>query len=79
MGDKHALANISGNELMNKGERRFFNRYSSALEEQEKSLGQQEEKEIGSYSLNKLLRELENNKKEYLVSGAPLKCSNATE
>ena len=79
MGDKHALANISGNELMNKGERAFFNRYSSALEEQEKSLGQQEEKEIGSYSLNKLLRELENNKKEYLVSGAPLKCSNATE
>ena len=43
MGDKHALENISGNELMNKEERAFFNRYSSALEEQEKSLAEQEE------------------------------------
>ena len=79
MGDKHALENISGNELMNKEERAFFNRYSSALEEQEKSLAEQEDLEIGSYSLNKLLRELENNKEEYIVCGAPLKCSNATD
>lgn len=80
---RYRVKNILGNELMSSEERGFFDKYSSAIEEQEEIIAEQHGMETGYESkevdrddgLDELLRNLESMKEEYVVRRVLLGCN----
>ncbi len=78
MGNKYDVDKISGNQFMEEEERDFFEKYSSAIENQENLIVEQHKLEADSHQADLFLRYLEAFEEEYVVQGALLKCTKCT-
>ncbi len=78
MSDKYSVENIEGNMFMEEDEKEFFEKYSTAIEQQEETIAEQHGMQIGTDEFDKVLRYMEYVEEEYVVDGAMLGCTKAT-
>lgn len=72
------MGNKYDSPFMDENEEVFFERYSSALEQQETIIAEQHEMQVADKEFKFLLRYLEGIEEEYVVQGALLGCTKGT-